>query len=279
MADPQPAGSQHSNLALRVMATLVLAPLAIAAAWFGGWPWHALVTLVGVGLFLEWAAIVGFKNDKRMLIAGSIAVIALSATLMFRPVFAMPVAIAGLAVVVARAPSALRGWAASGFVYAAAAMVASVLLRWDVQFGFPALVFVFAVVWASDILGYFVGRFVGGPKLWLRISPKKTWSGAIGGLLGAIVATYAVAVLIIGTNAPLLLVALGGVLSILSQGGDLFESAVKRRFDVKDSSQIIPGHGGLMDRLDGFIFVVVAACIIGLSRAGTGAAAHGLLIW
>ncbi len=137
-------------------------------------------------------------------------------------------------------------------------MVASVLLRFDTQFGFLAIAFVFAIVWASDILGYFVGRAVGGPKLWERVSPKKTRSGAIGGLVGAVIASMGLA--FFTGPSPVAMGLLAAVLSVLSQAGDLFESAVKRRFDVKDSSQIIPGHGGLMDRLDGFIVVVVAAC-------------------
>ncbi len=145
--------------------------------------------------------------------------------------------------------------------------------------GFPAILFVFAVVWASDILGYFVGRAVGGPKLWERVSPKKTRSGAIGGLAGAVVAALGVAIAVVGAPSLLALGVLGAVLSVISQAGDLFEFAVKRRFDVKDLSQIIPGHGGLMDRLDGFVAVVVAACLIGVWRAGVDAAGRGLLLW
>jgi phosphatidate cytidylyltransferase len=279
MAEPQPASSQRSNLTLRILAALVLAPVAIAAAWFGGWFWHLLATLVAIGLYAEWISVIGLKQDRRILIAGSVAILALSAALAGH---AMSVgallAVAGIVAMVALAPPSLRIWAATGFIYAAAAMVASVLLRADMQFGFPAILFVFAVVWASDILGYFVGRAVGGPKLWERVSPKKTWAGAIGGLVGAVAGTFVVAIAILGVISPILAV-IGAVLSVVSQAGDLFESAVKRRFDVKDSSQIIPGHGGLMDRLDGFIVVVVAACLIGLWRAGPDTAARGLLLW
>lgn len=283
VADPRGAdraSSPRSNLMLRIMAALVLAPVAIVAAWLGGWLWHALATLVAIGLYAEWMSVIGLKGDRRILGVGCVFIVALSAALLFRAaVIGVPAALLGFVVVAVLAPQALRGWAAAGFIYAAAALVASVILRADVQFGIPAILFVFAVVWASDIFGYFVGRAAGGPKLWERVSPKKTWAGAIGGLAGAVAAAFGVAIVIVGANAPLVLAVIGGVLSVVSQLGDLFESAVKRRFKVKDSSHVIPGHGGLMDRLDGFIAVVVAACIIGVWRAGADVAARGLLLW
>jgi phosphatidate cytidylyltransferase len=236
------------------------------------------VTLVAIGLYLEWMSIIGLKNDRRILMVGGVVILVLSAALLFRAaIVCVPAVLLGFVAVAMLAPQALRGWAAAGFVYAAAALLASIILRTDVPFGAPAILFVFAVVWASDILGYFVGRAVGGPKLWVRVSPKKTWSGSIGGLLGAVAA--AVALAFAGGLSLMALGALAALLSVISQLGDLFESAVKRRFEVKDSSQIIPGHGGLMDRLDGFIAVVVAACMIGVWRAGADAAGRGLLLW
>lgn len=262
------------------MAALVLAPIAIAAAWFGGWLWHLLATVVAIGLYVEWLSVIGLKSDRRLIGVGVALILVLSAALMWRATaIGVPTALLGFVVVAVLAPHAVRGWAGAGFVYAAAALIASVVLRADVQFGFPAILLVFAVVWASDILGYFVGRAIGGPKLWVRVSPKKTWSGAIGSLTGAVVASFGVAIAVVGASSPVALAVVGGLLSIVSQAGDLFESAVKRRFDVKDSSQIIPGHGGLMDRLDGFIAVVIAACIIGVWRAGADAAGRGLLLW
>src|SRR5262249_5983935 len=152
------------------------------------------------------------------------------------------------------------------------------VLRSDAQYGFLAMIFLFAVVWGTDILAYFVGRAVGGPKLAPWISPKKTWSGAIGGVAAAIAAAIAVA--FAGGLSNMAAVALlAAALSIVSQAGDLFESALKRRFDVKDSSQLIPGHGGLMDRLDGFLTAAVAATLIGLAHGGLASAARGLLVW
>jgi phosphatidate cytidylyltransferase len=141
-----------------------------------------------------------------------------------------------------------------------------------------ALFILFAIVWTTDIAGYFAGRAIGGPKLAPALSPKKTWSGAIAGLIGAGIVIAVSAPYITGAQiVPLVVLAV--VLSISSQAGDLAESALKRRFNVKDASQIIPGHGGVMDRLDGFWAAVVCAAIIGLARGGFSEPARGLLVW
>jgi len=168
-------------------------------------------------------------------------------------------------------------WAASGFAYASAALLASILVRQDLVNGCAALMFVLLVVWATDIGGYFAGRGIGGPKLWPRVSPKKTWSGALGGFAASLLVAVAFAACGVGKIVPLLLVS--AVLSIVSACGDLFESAVKRRFDVKDSSHLIPGHGGLLDRLDGFVAAILVAWIIGFLRHGVHSAGSGLMVW
>lgn len=168
-------------------------------------------------------------------------------------------------------------WVAPGLVYAGIAFFAPVLLRADEPFGLVAVLFLFAIVWSTDILGYAVGRIIGGPKLWLAVSPKKTWSGAIGGTLGGAIAGAGVAH--IGGLALLPLTYVAVALSIAAQAGDLLESAIKRKFNVKDSSHLIPGHGGVMDRLDGFIVAAFFALLIGVVRAGLVRPAHGLLVW
>jgi phosphatidate cytidylyltransferase len=168
-------------------------------------------------------------------------------------------------------------WVAAGILYAAVTAIAPVVLRGSVDFGFVAIVFLFAVVWTTDIAGYVVGRLVGGAKLWPAVSPKKTWSGAIGGIIGAVIAGSAV---VHFSGIPVgAVIVLAAVLSIASQGGDLFESAIKRRFGVKDASHILPGHGGVMDRLDGFIVAALVAALIGLARGGLMQPGRGLLVW
>ena len=169
-------------------------------------------------------------------------------------------------------------WSAAGVVYAGLVLLGPAILRGDPQLGFAALLFLFATVWATDIFAYLVGRSVGGPLLWPALSPKKTWAGAIGGLVGGVAAGGLVAYASAGTG-PVAAGVLGLVLSIVAQAGDLFESAVKRRFGAKDASSLIPGHGGVMDRLDGFLVAAVVAALIGSLHQGMAAPAQGLLVW
>ena len=167
---------------------------------------------------------------------------------------------------------------AGGMIYASALVIAPAVLRADAKLGFAAILLVFAVVWGTDIAGYFAGRAIGGPKLAPAISPKKTWSGAIGGAIVAIGGALVVAhFFAIRNQLAVGLVAL--VLSIASQAGDLFESRLKREFDAKDASGLIPGHGGVMDRLDGFIFASVVAALIGVAHGGLEMPGAGLLVW
>jgi phosphatidate cytidylyltransferase len=167
---------------------------------------------------------------------------------------------------------------AAGVPYAGAIGLAPIVLRSDVTLGFVAIVLLFAVVWATDIFAYFVGHAAGGPKLAPRFSPKKTWSGAIGGVVAAVVVAIVIA-RVAGLNGLLPIATIAVFLSMAAQAGDLLESALKRRFGAKDSSQLIPGHGGLMDRLDGFVAAAVLATLIGLARGGLEAPARGLLMW
>jgi phosphatidate cytidylyltransferase len=272
-----PAGPDARNLITRVASAVVLVPLAIAAAWAGGWYWTALVTLCAIGLFVEWLMMTGAAGNAPLMVTGA-AVLAIAAPfLALRNVdIALLVLALGVAAVAFRS-STPRSWAIGGFLYAAAAQVSSIVVRLDRSEGFFALVFILLVVWCTDIGGYFAGRTVGGPKLWPRVSPNKTWAGAVGGFILSLLVAAGFAMNGFGKMGPLLLIA--AALSVASQLGDLFESAVKRRFGVKDSSQIIPGHGGLLDRLDGFVAAVVLAAILGVLRGGAGGAGTALMVW
>jgi phosphatidate cytidylyltransferase len=273
-----PAADQGSrNLIRRVIAALVLAPVAVAIAYAGGWLWTTLVTLAAIGLYVEWLMIVGVARETRVVTSGAVALAISGLCLALGRIDASLLALAlGLAAVALLSPGR-RNWIATGFGYAAAAQIASVLVRLDQVWGFVALILVLLVVWVTDIGGYFAGRGIGGPKLWPRVSPKKTWAGAVGGFVASLVIAAGFAAFGLGKTGPLLL--LGAVLSIASQLGDLFESAVKRRFGVKDSSHIIPGHGGLMDRLDGFVAAIVLAAVFGFLRGGVDGVGRGLMVW
>jgi phosphatidate cytidylyltransferase len=277
-AAPAAAGEQGSrNLLMRVMAALVLAPLAIAIAYAGGWLWTVLVTLTAIGLYVEWLSIVGAARETRV-VASGVAALAVAGLCLAagRIDVALPALVIGLLAAGLLSPQR-RLWTVTGFFYAAAAQIASVLVRLDPTYGFVALILILLVVWVTDIGGYFAGRGFGGPKLWPRISPKKTWAGAIGGFAASLVVAAGFAAAGLGKIGPLL--AFGAALSVVSQLGDLFESAVKRRFGVKDSSHVIPGHGGLLDRLDGFVAAVVFAAIFGLLRGGADGVGRGLMVW
>jgi phosphatidate cytidylyltransferase len=271
------AGQGSRNLWIRVAAALVLAPLAIAAAYAGSWWWIAPVTLLAIGLFVEWLTVVGSAREKSVVAAGVVALAVAGLCLGFARVelalAALALGIAATALLSVRQ----RRWTSAGFLYAGAAQMASVLVRFDPATGFIALVFVLLIVWVTDIGGYFAGRGIGGAKLWPRVSPNKTWAGAIGGFGASLVIALGFAALGLGRSWPLLMLA--AVLSVVAQLGDLFESAVKRRFGVKDSSHIIPGHGGLMDRLDGYVAAIVLASIFGLLRGGVDGVGRGLMVW
>ncbi|WP_407174692.1 phosphatidate cytidylyltransferase [Bradyrhizobium sp. STM 3562] len=271
------AGPPSRNLLMRVLAAAVLVPLALVCAYVGGWLWTALVALAVIGLDVEWLMVVGAVHQMRVVVSGALA-LALSALCLALGRLDAALIISALGLIgVALLSRQRRGWTTGGFLYAAAAQFAAVLVRADPDMGFVALIFVLLVAWATDIGGYFAGRGIGGPKLWPQVSPNKTWAGAIGGFVASLVVAVGFVASGVGRTLPLL--ALAGVLSVAGQFGDLFESAIKRRFGVKDSSHLIPGHGGLMDRLDGLVAAIVLAMIFGILRHGVDGIGRGLMIW
>ena len=171
-----------------------------------------------------------------------------------------------------------QGWVVAGIFYASALLAAPLVLRADDELGFLAMVLLFAIVWTTDIAGYFAGRSIGGPKLLPAISPKKTWSGAIAGAAGAMIVAVLIASLF-GSFNRAMIAGIALLLSVVSQLGDLLESWIKRRFGAKDAGKLIPGHGGVMDRLDGFWAAALVGCLIGLLRGGLDGATRGLLVW
>jgi phosphatidate cytidylyltransferase len=284
VADANPAQRWRTivpggELALRVGSSLVLAPLAVAVSYLGGLPFAAFWALAALGVLWEWTSLITPGDRRSVLVTGAATLLLASALAFTNHVLAaLIVLVLGMLGAGALAPADRRIWIASAIPYAGALAVAPIVLRADGDLGFIAIIFLFAVVWTTDIVAYFTGRLVGGPKLLPQVSPKKTWSGAIGGTVAAILVACGVA-RAAGFDAMLTLALLALVLSVAAQGGDLFESFLKRRFGAKDSGHVIPGHGGLMDRLDGFVAAAVLAALIGLTRGGFATPGRGLLEW
>ncbi len=270
-----------SDLKRRVPSAIAMIVLALAATWYGGFPFLLFWTLAALMVWYEWATIAGVRHKTTVLALGfltlAIAAVFLSIHLSLAAIAAV-IAGAILAAVLMGGEGTTRFWSAGGLIYAALAFIPAVLLREDPKFGFYAIIWLYAVVWLTDIAAYFAGRFVGGPKLAPIISPKKTWSGAIGGTLfgvlgGTVIATVS------NARFAVMSIAIALFVSVFSQAGDIFESFVKRKFGKKDASGILPGHGGVMDRIDGFIAAAFLALVIGYLHRGAGGPATGLLQW
>ena len=259
---------------LRVISALVLAPVALALTYAGGLAFDLLVLAAAVAMAHEWNGICnkGAAVPGAVLIAAAVATVGLAAAgrldlaLGSVPLFAI------LCLIVARLGHGEGAWSFAGVVYVTVPCITIVWLRADPDLGLVTILWLLAVVWATDIFAYAAGRGIGGPKLAPRISPKKTWAGLGGGMLGA-AAVGGVAAVILEGPGILALAAVSGGLAIVAQLGDLWESLAKRRFGVKDSGTLIPGHGGVLDRLDGFM---AAAPAVALAALVSGS---GVLSW
>ncbi len=255
------------ELGRRVASALVLAAVVLSALLFGGLPFALVWLAAGIVGLSEWLAMTGAQPSRQLLLAGGAT---LSALVFILQAGAPATVIAGILavglvvlVLLARDGVSRRN-ASIGLLAAAIIVLVPTILRDDPNIGIVGPAWMFAVVWATDIAAYFTGRTFGGPKLMPIVSPNKTWSGAIGGFVAAVLAGTGIAALAqshgvsLFTALPVPAIALAsGVASIVSQAGDLFESGLKRHYGVKDSGHSIPGHGGVMDRLDGFFAVAL----------------------
>ncbi|RBP09714.1 phosphatidate cytidylyltransferase [Roseiarcus fermentans] len=265
----------------RVAAAIVLGLAALAATWFGGIVFVAFWWVASAIVLWEWQRLVGGERLAARVAAGAL-LLALAAleTLHNHALLSLAaLAAAALAVGAVAAPRD-RIWAAAGALYAGALVVSLGLLQTSPSYGLPAILWLFAIVWGADVAAYFAGRAIGGPRLWASVSPGKTWSGAIAGALaGAALGLALALVLVPGSILMDEVFTLGLAAAIVSELGDLFESAVKRRFGVKDSSGLIPGHGGLMDRLDSFIAASAFAAVVAALNTRGSFIASGLFQW
>ncbi|KZM48003.1 phosphatidate cytidylyltransferase [Labrenzia sp. OB1] len=285
MADPHPPSKKLSDLGLRFASAVILGPLVLLIAWLGGLPYAALVLTAAVLFLWEWFSITGTRQISPLALVGqgALVVLALCHVTGHAEIGLAAILVAAFAAFGLGRFSRAGRWSAEGILYSGCALFALLAIR-EGTGGLLFTFFLLFVVWATDIFAYFTGRALGGPKLWARVSPKKTWSGAVGGLMLA--AAFGVGVVVVAgawagpeakpeaglgdANRNLWIWALlAAALSIVSQAGDLLESAVKRRFDVKDSSRLIPGHGGIMDRIDGLVAAAIFAVLIGVIAGGT----------
>lgn len=269
----------------RTVSAVVLGPAALVLAWIGGPIFLVGVAALGLVVVVEWFRMVDVPI--RTLAFGIAAIGVIAACLAMYAAGVVP-ALAALALAMMLSAAAVsrtagtrppvkgaRGWIAAGLAYTGLGTLAFIGLRAEAH-GLAAVLVVFLVAWSTDVFAYFVGRTLGGPRLWPKVSPKKTWSGTLGGLAaggaaGALVFVW------LGLPVTVATVAVAVFLSIVAVLGDLLESAAKRKFGIKDAGNLIPGHGGLLDRVDGLLAAGVVAVIIGYVAGDGHDLAAGLL--
>ena len=278
-----PAAKASSDLSTRFIAGIVMAAVALTAVWYGGWALRGLVALAAVVMMIEWCAMhrvprlwawIGGVLLVLLLLGGieylypdalptldEVSELAIDPDDFAAAFYAFGAVVAAAVLLAAAARRVAVGW---GFAYVAIPAFALLVLSW----AYNGLVFwVMGVTCATDIFAYFSGRSIGGPKLAPRVSPNKTWAGLIGGTIGAGLVGWGVALLF---DLGMPFVWIGAPMAIVAQGGDLYESWVKRRAGVKDSGSILPGHGGVLDRLDGLLPVSLATFLLLAAGLWTG---------
>jgi phosphatidate cytidylyltransferase len=271
--------AQQNELTKRLITAAIMIAIALCAAWLGGVYFVVFITIAAYLVAVEWRDLTLTKSDALFPGIAGLAICAAG----WLPVLGLHLA-AILSILVFAAAAAFatsperRFWAMGGIVYFSAPVLALSVVRLDPVYGFLAVLFVALVVAVCDTGAYFTGRAIGKTKLAPRLSPGKTREGLAGGLMAALAAGGLFATGLAGQ--PVWQLALTGLLlAALSQAGDLLESGIKRYFGVKDSGTILPGHGGMMDRVDSLIPAVLLAAAIGVVRGGPEFAGHGLLVW
>lgn len=251
-----------SELGLRIVSAVVMVVITLALTWFGGLPFTVFAAVLSALLYYEWQAMVRitpFDATEAALTLGFAAFL-IACIAGYVAYGLVGFVILGLLLELSSdgdEKSDVR-WIGLGALYCAIPAVTLPIIR---EHSFAAVILVMLVVWVTDVAAYFAGRQFGGPKLLPQVSPKKTWSGALGGLLGAVFVGIAFKYYVMGYDGVAIWF-FCALLSVASQVGDLFESWVKRLFNVKDSSGLIPGHGGFLDRLDGLVAATVPVALV-----------------
>ncbi len=272
---------QISELLLRIVTAVILIPIVLWLTFLGGFWFQSLILVIAALLANELVSNVVVQRSSMLRLAT--AALFLGSGLLSinnEVLIALLCGVAGSLILFGFA--GLKGVRAiilgAGVFFGNSAVVALIAMRSDVEFGLVALIWLFSVVWSADTMAYFSGRLIGGPKLAPKISPNKTWAGFFGGMAGAAVAGFVLA-RTAGLGSDIAIVGLSACAAIIAQAGDLQESWAKRQLDIKDSGHLLPGHGGVWDRLDALIVVAIFATVIGLVRGNGQSVAHNILIW
>jgi len=276
---PGGGSAKWQDLGVRALSAAVLIPAVLLDIWVGGLWFELFAAFLGILMAHEWTVIAHGRSTTQFALHTLAALCAAFLPREVGPLMTVSVILAITAVAyaaVAFGPRAKSVWCFVGVPYVSLPVLALVILRHDPEWGLHAIVWIMLTVWAADSLAYFAGRIIGGSKLAPKISPKKTWAGLGGAMAGAAIASGLYALWVAPSVWPL--VVLAALLAIVEQAGDILESAFKRFHGVKDSGYLIPGHGGIIDRVDGLIAVTVVAAIIGFIRYSPSAA-QGILVW
>lgn len=270
MADSDPAFKQ------RVLSAAILVPLVLALVVLSVWSFALLAVVATVLLALEWRHLIAARFDRQAgdvaaMAAGGAAILAVVLAAAGQPELALVMTAFGAlsAALIAALVQTPPFWIGLGVLYLSLPMLALVWLRSVPGNGLSIMLWLLLVVWATDVMAYFVGRGVGGPRLAPAVSPGKTWSGLFGGMAGAAI-VGAVMAMVTGPFRLLPSIALATFLAVVAQIGDLAESSLKRRAGVKDSGGLIPGHGGLFDRIDGLLFAAPVLALIAMMATAQG---------
>lgn len=251
------------DLGVRGLSAAILIPAVLADVWLGAWWFAAMIGLLGVLAGREYVRLtlpgdkVQFALHAGAALCGAMLLIPVGMMGALAGIVALWLVSAGLML----REKGLDAFSLLGAGYVGLPCLALVALRDDPASAALSVYWLFAVVWSADTLAYFAGRLIGGPKLWPAVSPKKTWAGLGGAVVGAVLASLLV-MAIAGKPSTLALSLCAGLLALIEQGGDLYESALKRRAGVKDSGSLIPGHGGMLDRVDGLLAAAIGALVL-----------------
>jgi phosphatidate cytidylyltransferase len=278
MSAQMPAG-KWSDLGVRAASAAILIPAVVLDVWQGGVWFEIFMAFLGLLMAHEWTNIVHNRSSTQFALHSAAVLLAafLTHDLGVLPIIALICMFTVFGILAQSYSDRKKSlFAYMGVPYVALPVLALVLLRSHSQWGLHAIMWLMLVVWATDTFAYFAGRLIGGPRLAPVLSPKKTWAGLLGGMAGAALVSTIYSHYYF-TNAWALAVVAAG-LAVVAQMGDIFESAMKRTFEVKDSGYLIPGHGGILDRVDGLVTAAVVAALVGFVRNYNELAA-GLLLW